>query len=245
LAVAGLFWLGVRNRPTEHPACNAAELQLIEEGRLAASPHGSVGAIPWGQLVRSRNLWLSSVSQFCTNFGWAFLITLLPRYLAEVHQVPVVERGWLAGLPLLIGMTGMLAGGWLTDRLTRGLGLRWGRRLPMALTRFLAMAAYLACPFLDTPPLVTVAFCAVAVATDLGTASVWAFNQDIGGRHVGSVLGWGNMWGSVGAACTPIVLNVLIDGPGWNAAFAACAVAFFLSGVTALGVDATVPLERE
>ena len=81
--------------------------------------------------------------------------------------------------------------------------------------------------------------------TDLGTASVWALMQDIGGKHVGSVLGWGNMWGSVGAACSAVVLNRLIEGPGgWEAAFVACAVAFLLSGVTALGVDATVPIMK-
>ena len=56
---------------------------------------------------------------------------------------------------LLVGMGGMLMGGWLTDRLTRALGLKWGRRLPMASTRFVAMGAYLACLFLDTPAAVT------------------------------------------------------------------------------------------
>jgi MFS family permease len=245
--VAGLFWLLVRDRPADHPRCNAAERALIEEGRLAASPHGQVGAIPWALMIRSGNLWLSSISQFGTNFGWAFLITWLPRYLAEVHRVPVVERGWLAGLPMLIGMSGMVAGGWLTDRLTGALGLRWGRRLPMAMTRFLAMAAFIACIFVASPFAATAAFCIVAIATDLGTASVWAFKQDIAGKHVGSVLGWGNMWGSVGAACSAVVLNRLIEdsGFGWNAAFVACALAFLLSGVTALGVDATVPIVPE
>jgi ACS family glucarate transporter-like MFS transporter len=242
LIVAGLFWLVVRDRPANHPHCNAAEVTLIEAGRLAADPHGKVGAIPWEHMVRSWNLWLSSISQFGTNFGWVFLITWLPRYLAEVHHVPVIERGWLAGVPMLIGMFGMVGGGWLTDRLTLALGLRWGRRIPMAMTRFLAMAAYIACVFVDSPLAATVAFCVVAIATDLGTAAVWAFNQDIAGKHVGSVLGWGNMWGSVGAACSAIVLNSLIENSGWPAAFVACALAFLLSGVTALGVDATVPI---
>jgi len=243
--VAGLFWLLVRNRPADHPGCNPLEVALIEQGRLAANPHGKVGTIPWALMIRSRNLWLSSISQFGTNFGWAFLITWLPRYLKDVHDVPDVERGWLAGLPMLVGMSGMVAGGWLTDRLTGALGLRWGRRLPMALTRFLAVAGYIACLFADSPGTATAAFCVIAVATDLGTASVWAFNQDIGGKHVGSVLGWGNMWGSVGVACSSVVLNWLIErsGFGWDAAFVACALAFLLSGVMAFGVDATVPIE--
>jgi MFS transporter, ACS family, glucarate transporter len=108
------------------------------------------------------------------------------------------------------------------------------------------VAAFIACLFVDSPRLATAVFCVVAITTDLGTASVWAFMQDIGGKHVGSVLGWGNMWGSVGAACSAVVLNRLIEGPGgWEAAFVACALAFLLSGVTALGVDATVPIMKK
>jgi len=138
-------------------------------------------------------------------------------------------------------MFGMLAGGWLTDRLTRALGLRWGRRLPMALTRFVAMSAYIACLFLDSPWAMTLAFCVVAVATDLGTASVWAFKQDIGGRYVGAVLGWGNMWGNVGAAVSPLLLSWVIED-SWDLGFLMCAAAFALAGIAALGVDATSPL---
>src|SRR5262249_14188746 len=84
LLVAGLFWLGVRDRPGDHPRCKAAEKELIDHGRPAGtgSPHGRVGGLPLACLLRSRSLWLSSVSQFMTNFGWVFLITLLPRYLA-------------------------------------------------------------------------------------------------------------------------------------------------------------------
>src|SRR5262249_49193215 len=160
----------------------------------------------------------------------------------EVYQVPVVQRGWLAGLPILIGMVGMFGGGWLTDRLTRAFGLRWGRRLPMMATRFVAMAAYLSCLFLSSPLAATVAFCVVAVSTDLGTAAVWAFKQDIGGRYVGAALGWGNMWGNLGAFISPLVLTWIIGSDRWDLGFIACAAAFALAGIAAMGVDATSPL---
>jgi ACS family glucarate transporter-like MFS transporter len=185
-------------------------------------------------------LTLSSISQFGTNFGWMFLMLMLPTYLEKVHRIPPLERGFLSGLPVLVGMAGMLFGGWLTDRLTRALGVRWGRGLPMALTRFLAMGAYLACLALDAVWPVVAALCVVALATDLGTASVWAFKQDIGGRYVGSVLGWGNMWGNIGAAVSMLVLpNIGGDYP-WEYRFLACAAAFLVAGIAALGVDARV-----
>jgi nitrate/nitrite transporter NarK len=86
----------------------------------------------------------------------------------------------------------------------------------------------------------------VAFATDLGVAAVWAFCQDVGGRHVGSVLGWGNMWGNLGAAISPPLLNQMIGKDGsWDLAFAVCAFSFLVSGIAALGIDATQPIVPE
>ena len=244
LLVAALFWLVVRNRPEQHPLCNAAEVRLIEAGRpaAAATSPGPAHGLPLGPILRSRSLWLCSAAQFGTNLGWTFLLTWLPRYLAEVHRVPIVERGWMVGLPILVGMGGQLAGGWLTDRLTPALGLRLGRCLPMGLSRFVAMAAFLLCPLLRSPWAVTAALAVVALATDLGTPSLWAYNQDVGGRHVGAVLGWGNMWGNLGSALSPPLLSAVATAWGWPALFVTCAAAFLFAGVTALGVDATVPI---
>jgi nitrate/nitrite transporter NarK len=174
-----------------------------------------------------------------------FVMQRLPRYLEEAHQVPVAERGVMSTLPVLIGMLGMLCGGVLCDSLTRKVGVRWGRRLPMACTRFVAMGAYLTCMALDSPWAVTAALCVVTVGTDLGTASVWAFKQDVAGKHVGSVLGWGNMWGNIGAAVSPLVLGWIVGQAGWSFVFLACASAFLVAGVAAMGVDATVPVVRE
>lgn len=244
VGVAAWFWLGVRDRPQEHPHCNLEEIDAIEAGRptTASSPHGLAGALPIRYMLSNFSLWCACFMQFGTNFGWVFLITLLPRYLTEAHQVPLGPRGLMTSLPIFVGMGGMLMGGWLTDRLTRALGLRWGRRLPMAVSRFCAMTAFLVSLLLDSPWAVTAAFCFVAVSTDLGTASLWAFKQDVGGRYVGSILGWGNMFGNMGAATSPLVLNWVVSEAGWSYAFVACAMAFCVAGVAALGVDATRPI---
>jgi MFS family permease len=245
LLVAGWFFRVVRDRPGEHPSCTEAEQALIEQDRPPSTvvAHSAAVAMPWKAMLCSRGLWLSSLSQLATNFGWVFLITLLPRYLDEAHHVPIVQRGWMASVPILVGMAGMLAGGWVVDALTRWLGLRWGRCLPMALTRFVALAAFAACLGLHSPWAVTLALCVVAIATDLGTPATWAFMQDVGGAHVGSVLGWGNMWGNFGAALSPIMLGAIIGDAGrWDLCFLACAAAFLVAGVVSLGIDARIPI---
>jgi ACS family glucarate transporter-like MFS transporter len=207
------------------------------------SPHGKAHRVPIKRLAESGSMWLMCLSQLGTNVGWIFLVTWLPRYLEEVHRLPIGERGLLASIPLMVGWAGMLSGGWFTDRLTRGIGPRWGRALPIVLSRFLAMGAYLVCLFDLGPWAVTAAFAVVAFATDFGNPAMWAFNLDVGGRYVGSVLGWGNMWGNFGAALSPLLLNAVIgDGGYWNWAFVTCAAAFLFSGLCALGINATVPI---
>jgi MFS transporter, ACS family, glucarate transporter len=116
----------------------------------------------------------------------------------------------------------------------------------MGLTRFLAAAAYLACLWIDDPWMATIAFSLGFFSVDLGVSAVWAFMQDVGGKYVGAILGWGNMWGNVGAAIAPHVYGIVLgkspQSDDWNAMFVICAALFVVSGGTALGIDATVPI---
>jgi sugar phosphate permease len=242
LAIAVIFWWFFRDRPRLHPACNAAEVSLIEGDATPAVTLPPRRPLPWRGILTSPSLWLVSWVQFCTNLGWAFLLTWLPDYLKEEHNVPIETRGWMAGLTLVVGIPGMFLGGWLSDRLTARLGPWWGRSGLLALTRFLVLGAFLACVWLRSPWEVTLALAVVSFGTDLGTPAVWAYCQDVGGRHVGSVLGWGNMWGNFGAWLSPVLLAVVVQEIGWDAMFLTCAGAFLVAGISSLGINASRPV---
>jgi ACS family glucarate transporter-like MFS transporter len=204
---------------------------------------GPPASPPWRLLLGSRNLTLMSFSEFGVNLGWAFVVTLLPDYLAETFAVPIEARGTMASVPLMVGSAGMLAGGWLTDFLTRRLGLRWGRAAPNSLSKFISATAFLVCLWLPSAWGVVAAMAVMAIATDLAVPTVWAFSQDIGGRHAGAALGWSNMWGNLGAALSPVVLAAAREAGGWNLAFVTAAVSFTLAAIAAAMVDATQPIE--
>jgi nitrate/nitrite transporter NarK len=247
--VAGLYWLTTRDRPELHPRVNKQELALIAEGKPPNKPAGAVGGVPIVGLLTSRSIWASCISQWFTNIGWLFLMVWAPRYFELVHRVPVEERASLTAWPALVGWFGMVGGGWLTDFMVRRFGLRWGRALPISLSRFVAMGAYAYCLFFQPSAVwAAVAFCVVAFATDAGTAASWAFAQDVGGRRVGSVLGWGNMWGNLGAFVTPPLLAWVVDIDGaqnWNFAFITCGGAFLLAGLASLFIDASKPVSPD
>ncbi len=249
LLVAAMYFVCVRDRPSDHPLSNPAEARLIAgPGQTVHSTatQPPVGAVPLLAIVKSPSLWLLSISQFGTNIGWVFLVSWLPAYLWEVHRLPFVERNMMASIPLYVGWAGMFLGGWVTDALATRLGVRWGRALPLSATRFIAMAAFILVLFDPSPWMATALFALVAFGTDLGSPATWAFNQDVGGRYIASVLGWGNMWGNLGATVSPILLVTIVDdyyGGDWNAAFITCAIAFMISGFCSMLVDATKPID--
>jgi nitrate/nitrite transporter NarK len=91
--------------------------------------------------------------------------------------------------------------------------------------------------------------CLVALASDLGTAPVWAWTQDVGGRHVGSVMGWANMWGNFGAALAPLIFTKIQDeypkdpAAGWAMVFAVCAATQIVGAIAALGISSEQQIE--
>ncbi len=242
--LAGIFGTVIRTHPRAHPLVNAAESDLIagDSGETATNAAPVSAGRLWRGILTSRSLWLSAFVQFGTNFAWVFLGTKLSEYLERVHQVPKVEQGWMVGLTLFVSVPMTIVGGWWTDRMTRSWGRRIGRSFPLAATRFAAAGAYLTCLLLRAPWPVTCAMIAVSVASDMGVPSMWAYNLDVGGRNVGLILGWGNMWGNMGAAVSPYVLGRIQERFGWDAVFLTCAGVFVIIGLAAFGIDATRPI---
>jgi nitrate/nitrite transporter NarK len=88
----------------------------------------------------------------------------------------------------------------------------------------------------------------VSFMTDLGIPAVWAFMQDVGGRHSAAIFGWANMWGNLGAGLTIVMVPKLLGPEGgpqnWNAVFMLCAAGYFVAGLAALGLKADEPIAR-
>lgn len=212
LLVALFFWLVVRDRPAATAGPSGPPQRPLAE-RIAV-------------LIESRNMILFAVVQFAINVGWAPLVTLLPTYLGEVFGTPLKQIGDMQSTVLLIGCVGMLLGGYVTDALHRRLGPRWGRSVPVGVATAGCVACCLVVPHANSAWNAILILGAMAFLVDLGNPSIWAFAQDVGGRTVGAALGWGNMFGNLGAFASPIVLTAVKDRFGWDAAFFACAGCF-------------------
>jgi MFS family permease len=246
--IAIIFFKLFRDHPAEQPLVNDAELAIIGVSREQhavdrAALRGKASFPPIALMCKCQSLWLNSFVQFASNFGWAFLVTSMPDYLKSVHNTNATAQGWLQSLPLACGIIGLLLGGILLDRASRRFGLRIGRAVMLIVPRVLVGLAFFGCAFVNNAFQATVYLAVVGLATDLSISAMWAYGQDVGGKHVGSVVGWANMWGNLGAACSPLVLGYLARGAGWQTAFIVCGVIQLIAAVAALGINASKPLQ--
>lgn len=244
LGVAWYFWSVFRETPRDHPACNDAERDHLDEHRPPeASAATSRPAFPWRAVLTDRSLWLMCFYQMLTNFGWAFVINSLSSYLRDVRHLSEEMNGYISTLTLFIGLFGLLLGGFATDFLTRRFGLRLGRFLPLSVTRFLSAAMCIACLYVQSPWLLAVCLGLMVFSTDFGLPAVWAWAQDVGGRNVAPIFGWANMWGNFGAALQANlagwVLTTFDTNGDQTELFLACAIAFALAGILSFGINAS------
>ncbi len=242
LLVALAFSIEFRESPREHPRCDAAERELIEAGTAVASDTSPPPFPPLLPLVRSTTMWRMCALQYGINIGWVFLVTWLPTFLKDVKGVDPKVGGWMSTLVLVAGIAGMLCGGRVTDFAAQRLGVRWGRSLPLIVCYAIAVLAYLSCLLWDSAWAFIAAASVVAFFTDLSVPAIWAYMQDVGGKNTAAVFGWGNMWGNLGAATTPLLVPIVLerwDGNGdWHEAFLLFSGGYLIAGFAALGIDA-------
>ena len=246
--VAVYFYRVFRETPADHPDCDEAEQVLITANDLQTADSGPPSFPPIWLLMTSGTMWLMCALQFGINIGWVFLVTWLPTYLQDVKQVDPRIGGLMSTIVLFAGIVGMLCGGPLTDIATKTLGRRWGRSLPMVGCYTIAVAAYLSCLYLDSAWSFIAAASVVAFATDMSVPAIWAYMQDVGGRNTAAVFGWGNMWGNLGAATTPLLVPVVLDNwdtnGDWHEAFLLFSVGYIVAGIAALGINANHKVEQ-
>ncbi len=245
--VAAYFWYMFRETPAEHPDCNKAEQDLIASGDTQATDSGPPPFPPILPLICSGPMWLMCALQFGINVGWVFLVTWLPTYLKDVKHVDAGIGGLMSTIVLFAGIVGMLCGGPLTDFSVRRLGPRWGRSIPMVACYSVAVLAYLSCMRLESAWSFIAAASLVAFATDMSVPGIWAYMQDVGGKNTAAVFGWGNMWGNLGAATTPLLVPVVLqqwDTNGdWQEAFLLFSAGYVVAALAALGINATRKVE--
>lgn len=238
---AAAWYAWYRDRPEEHPGVAAEELAWIQQD---AAPAPDVAhATPWRAILGSRNLYAICAMYFAFGYGLYFYFTWLPTYLIQVLGFSLVSGGLFAALPFLLAGVANLAGGWLTDRLSRKHGLRVGR-CGLGFVAFLTCGVLVFVSTLSLPATAKAVLLAFALASaDLALGACWAAPLDIAPDHAGVMTGFMNTSGNLGGLVGPMVVGLAVDRwQSWTFPFYITAGVYLCGALAWLAVDPTRPI---
>jgi len=244
-AAAAVWWKTSRDTPRQHPAIARAELREIEEGLPPAAKSGprQRPKILWGAMFRRGDLLALMASYFSFGyiawifFSWFFL------YMAQARGVNLRSSADYAMVPFLSMTVCCLAGGAISDALTRRLGLRVGRcGLAAAALALTAVCLVLGSGLRDAR-MAGIVLAAGAGALYLAQSSYWSVSVDISGENTGVFSSIMNMGGQIGGAVTASLTPWIAQRYGWTTSFAIAAALAVGSAALWLTIRPDRPLQ--
>jgi MFS transporter, ACS family, glucarate transporter len=169
-------------------------------------------------------------------FSWFFL------YMAQVRGFNLKASALFSMLPFLSMTIGCLAGGVISDRLTKTYGLRVGR-CGLASVAFFFTAIFLVLGSrVQSPQLAGVILAGGAGALYVSQSSFWSVSADIAGRSSGVFSSMVNMGAQVGGAVTASLTPWVAQRFGWTTSFAIAAALAVVGSVLWMTVHPERPL---
>lgn len=231
VAVSLVWYLAARDRPSEHPLVQGAEMTRV--GGTLTEPRSSVGqreaardakpSIPWAKIFASKEVILLTLSYFAFVYvAWIFFAWFY-IYMAQVRGLNLKTSAVFSMLPFIAMTIGCLGGGAVSDWIAAHFGLRAGRcllpALSLGLTAFLLVAGSRA--HNAAVAAVTLGCCAGVLY--ISQSGFWAVSTDIAGENVGVVSAIMNMGGQLGGACSASLTPLIAVHIGWEMSFVTAA----------------------
>jgi MFS family permease len=212
LSALGFLWAFVwfrwyRDEPRDHRSVTQEELELIEAGRPSASRKLINGSI-FRRAVRTPGFWFLCLMYFTQSYGFNLYVTWMPTYFQHEKNLHGSTLAVLAGLPLLLSVPADLFGGITTDRLSKKLGLRWGRCL-VGFSSLAGASVLLFGGSLFRGWIAAVLISLAAASSNFLLGASWGACADMGGDHAATIGAAMNTSGQIGGILCPIVFALM------------------------------------
>jgi len=227
--IAGVWWWYARDNPADHPRVSKKELDLINANR--PSPERAIeDKAAWKRVLKNRDILLLTAGYFCMNYVFYIFFNWFFIYLIDVREFEIMEGGYFAAAPWMVGAVAASVGGLWCDRLCKRIGPRWGCRIP-GIAGLSLVAGLLFLGATAKNPYLSVVFLSLSFGcTQLTEGAYWAAAISVSGKHASAATGvmntGGNVVGGIGALLVPITAEAF----GWLVALATGSV-FALIGV--------------
>jgi sugar phosphate permease len=225
-AAAWYWWF--RDEPREKAGIDPEEVKAIEATRgLSDAKHDH----NWSAVFKIPSTWPICIAHAANSYGTYFVMTWLPTYLTEARGLSKDQMTVFAGLPMIVASIGAIGGGWVTDLVTRRMGLAWGRA-GVAAGSYVVAAIAMAGAAWSQDGIISGICIAAAYGMSMFTLGA-AFSTciELGKENSGVMTATMNTAGQIGGTLSPLVLAKLVETYGdWSlplyviAAFYAAAV---------------------
>jgi len=172
---------------------------------------------PWKELLTNRDLMLLTAGYFTVNYFEYIFFFWLYYYFGQIRKMGMDQSAFYTTLMWIAWIVMTPIGGWVSDRLIAGLGMRNGRRIvPVVGLTVSAILVYIGCNVTGTVATVTLLCLSLGFAASTD-GPYWAAAIDAGGEHSGTGCAMVNTGGNLGGMLAPVVTPLIAKWAGWSA----------------------------
>ncbi len=247
LGAAGFVWVILwyfwyRDFPSQKKGIS--EKELAEIGVLEAVK--TKVAVPWKKITRNPQFWI--IMMMYWFYAWAswFFFSWFPTFMEKGRGFEIKELNWAIAVPFLMSMIGNIAGGYLSDNLSKRFGIKIGRRvLGVGGLAISAVFMFLA-GFIPGKIQVFIFLSLAFGVIDLMLPSAWAVCMDVGRKFSGAISGAMNTAGNLGGFVSASLFGYLVKATGnYNFPLFVISGMLIISALLFLRIDASRPLITE
>jgi len=197
-------------------------------------------------LTSNKQFWLICGMYFFYAFGSWFFFSWFPTFMELGRGFDKTELTYAVAVPFIMSMIGNIAGGHLTDRLTKRYGVKIGRKALGSTSLAVSAVCMFLAAFIPGKMAVFVFLSLCFGIFDLMLPSAWALCIDLGKHHAGTVSGAMNTAGNIGGFCCGILFGELVQQSGnYNLPLYMIAVMLVISAVLFAFINPEKPIVKE
>lgn len=217
ILISILWMIIAKDLPEQHKMVNEAEKRFIVENRDVIKTEKSNA--PWKLFFKRFSFYAIAAQYFVVQFVVSLFLIWLPTYLSEQYHVKLSDpdMAWAAGAPWIAMFILILFGGAISDKLLQSGKSRFVARASIAIIGFIIFSISLFMSIQTDSLVVNVFWLSLCLGgIGIATGMSWAAATDLGRNFSGSVSGWMNLWGNIGALLSPLLAGMMVDVVGWT-----------------------------
>ncbi|MEK3646338.1 MFS transporter [Aeribacillus sp. FSL M8-0235] len=247
IVLSVIWYILVKNRPSESKFVSEAELNYIEHGEDQTTSEEQVQSpkkeykLVWldkliratkanpletkKEIFRSWDIWGAALGYFFMVGVVNVLLAWIPTYLTTVKKFDIMDMGIVAAAPWTGAIVGNMVGGWLSDKIINK------RRKPnMMFTAFVSifmMYSLINAP--NNPYILAALMFVLGIFLNIGYSTYMVYPMGLTNKKsypiACSVV---NFSGQLGGAAAPLIAGIMLDHFSWNAVWIYLAVSCLL-----------------